>query len=335
MRAWQLEGFGLDYLKMVDVPTPEVGNNQVLIEVKAISLNYRDRAMIEGNYAPGILTFPFIPTSDFSGKVVHIGNEVTQFKVNDKVISRLYSKSSEVTSDSSDDKHALGGPLDGGLAEYVVLDEDDVVSSPRNLSYEAAATLPIAAFTAWLSLVHYGELKSNDTVLIQGTGDVSLFGIQIAASIGANVIATSSSDDKLSKLGPYGATHFINYTNHPDWENKVLEITNQNGVDHILEVVGGSNVQKSISSLAKKGKIYFIGFLESGIAEINFMQLAEKQAQTFGINTNHHDLYNNMIEDIDHLNLNPVIDSTYDFKNVTSAYKRLYENTFGKVIITI
>ncbi|MGI2264063.1 MULTISPECIES: NAD(P)-dependent alcohol dehydrogenase [unclassified Staphylococcus] len=335
MRAWQLEDFGLDCLKMVDVPTPEVDNKQVLIEVKAISLNYRDRAIIEGNYAPGTLTFPFIPTSDFSGKVVQVGKEVTQFKVNDRVISRLYAKSSKDPLDSSDDKHTLGGPLDGGLAEYVVLDEDDVVALPGNLSYEAAATLPIAAFTAWLSLVHNGALKSSDTVLIQGTGDVSLFGIQIAASVGANIIATSSSNDKLSKLESYGVTHFINYTTQPNWENKVLEVTNRKGVDHILEVVGGNNVQKSISLLAKKGKIYFIGFLESAIAEINFMQLAEKQAQTFGINTNHHDLYNKMIEDINHLNLHPVIDSTFDFNNVVDAYQHLYENTFGKVVIKI
>ena len=211
MKAWHLQNFGLQNLKLVETPTPTPGPNELLVRVSAVSLNFRDKAIVDGIYEPDMIPKPLIPVSDAAGVVVDAGANVTRFKSGDRVTSHLYSKWIDGLPGPDEPKYCFGAPLPGGLAEYMIIHEDSAVRAPSNMSDEEASTLPIAALTAWFALVEYGHLQAGQTVLVQGTGGVSIFGVQIAAAFGAKVIATSSSDEKLERARALGATHGINY----------------------------------------------------------------------------------------------------------------------------
>ncbi|MFP3668847.1 NAD(P)-dependent alcohol dehydrogenase [Priestia sp. SIMBA_032] len=335
MKAWQRQGVGLENLKLVDLPTPEPGPKQLLVRVKAVSLNFRDKAIVDGVYLPHLMTQPFVPVSDASGEVVKVGSEVTKFKKGDRVTSHMFTKWKDGTPNKDDGAHALGGPKNGGLAEYMLLNEDATVMTPVTLTDEEASTLPIAAFTVWFSLVEYGKIKAGDTVLVQGTGGVSVYAVQIASALGAKVIATSSSNEKLERVKALGAKEVINYAETPDWEKEVLKITEGKGVNHILEVVGGQSINRSIEALALQGHIYIIGFLESMMAEVNVFSLLAKQAHIQGINVGHRRAFEDMIRAFDELDIRPVIDTVYSFDEALDAYKHLYKGAFGKIVIKV
>lgn len=239
MKAWQKQGVGLENLKLVDVEVPQPGPKQLLVRVKAVSLNFRDKSIMDGDYLPELMSKPFIPVSDAAGVVVGVGSEVTAFKVGDRVVSHLYTKWVEGTPSQDYAPTAVGGPNNGGLAEYMLLDEAAAVMTPASMTDEEASTLPIAALTVWFSLVEYGKIKAGDTVVVQGTGGVSIYAVQIASALGARVIATTSSDEKGERVRALGAQEIINYVKTPDWEKEVLRLTNGKGAEHILEVVGG------------------------------------------------------------------------------------------------
>lgn len=335
MKAWQRQGVGLENLKLIDLPTPEPGPKQLLVRVKAVSLNFRDKAIVDGVYLPELMTKPFVPVSDASGEVVKVGSEVTKFRKGDRVTSHMFTEWIDGSPNKDDGAHALGGPINGGLAEYMLLDEDATVMTPANLTDEEASTLPVAALTVWFSLVEYGKIKAGDTVLVLGTGGVSVYAVQIASALGARVIVTSSNNEKLERVKALGAKDVINYVETPDWEKEVLKITEGKGVQHILEVVGGQSINRSIEALSLQGHIYVIGFLESMMSEVNLFSLLAKQAQLHGVNVGHRRAFDDMMGAFQELNIKPVIDTVYSFDQALDAYKHLYKGAFGKIVIKV
>jgi NADPH:quinone reductase-like Zn-dependent oxidoreductase len=337
MKAWHLNGFGLENLKMVETPIPTPGPKEILIRVKAVSLNYRDKAIVDGIYLPDIMepNLPFVPVADASGEVVSIGADVTKFKKGDRVTSHMFTEWVDGKPQLTMGASAVGGPNDGGLAEYMILKENTTVKTPANMTDEEASTLPIAALTVWFSLVEYGKIKAGDTVLVQGTGGVSVYAIQIASALGAKVIATSSSNEKLERVKALGAKEVINYVETPDWEKEVLKLTNGEGVQHILEVVGGVGFNRSIEALALQGNIYVIGFLNGLEANVNLFALLAKQAKIHGINVGHHRAFDDMTRAFEELQIKPVIDTVYSFEQAIDAYKHLYKGAFGKIVIKV
>lgn len=335
MKAWQIQGNGLENIKQIEVAIPEPGPRQLLVKVKAVSLNYRDKAIVDGEYMPELMTEPFIPVSDASGEVVGIGSEVKKFKVGDRVTSTMLPTWIDGTPNPDDAVNALGGPKNGGLAEYMVLDENATVITPPNLTDEEASTLPIAALTVWFSLVEYGKIKAGDTVLVQGTGGVSVFAIQIASALGAKVIATSSSNEKLAKVKQLGATEVINYIETPNVAEEVLRITDGIGVNHVLEVVGGDSINNSIEALALQGNIYVIGFLKGLVSKLNLFPLLAKQARIQGIYVGNHRAFEDMTKAFAQLDIKPIIDTVYSFEDAIEAYKHLYKGAFGKIVIKV
>lgn len=335
MKAWQRQGAGLENIKRVELAVPAAGADQILIKVKAVSLNYRDKAIVDGIYLPHLMDRPFVPVSDAAGEVVAVGENVTSFKIGDRVISHLYTKWLDGAPNQDYGPSAVGGPNDGGLAEYMLLEGNAAVKIPDYLTYEQASALPIAALTVWFSLVEYGKIKAGDTVLVLGTGGVSVAAVQIAAALGARVIATSSSDEKAEKVRALGASDVINYVKKPDWVKEVLNLTNGEGAQHILEVVGGDNLNQSIEAAALQGNIYVIGFLKNMTAEINLFTLLAKQAKVQGIYVGHHRALKEAVRAFEQLKINPVIDRVFPFDQAIQAYEHLAKGAFGKVVIKI
>ena len=335
MKAWKKQGVGLENLKLVEVDIPQPGPKQLLVHVKAVSLNFRDKSIMDGDYLPDLMSKPFTPVSDAAGVVVGVGSEVTKFNEGDRVVSHLYTKWIDGAPTEDYAPSAIGGPNDGGLAEYMLLDEDAAVMTPSNLTDEEASTLPIAALTVWFSLVEYGKIKAGDTVLILGTGGVSIYAIQIASALGARVIVTTSSDEKGERVRALGAKEVINYVKTPDWEKEVLKLTDGKGAQHILEVVGGDSINRSIDALALQGNIYVIGFLKSMMADVNLFSLLAKQARIQGIYVGHRKAFDEMNKAFNELNINPVIDTVYPFSDAIQAYEHLGRGAFGKIVIKV
>ena len=336
MKVWELQDFGIENLKLVEKEIPQPGANQLLVKVGAVSLNYRDKAIVEKAYLPEIMNMPIIPVSDLAGEVISTGNRVTRFKAGDRVMSHLYG------SWLADEKHnlktglsGLGGPIDGGLGEYILLNEEAAVATPSSLSDQEAATLPIAALTAWNALTIHGNLQAGETVLIQGTGGVSLFAMKIAKILGAKVIITSSSDEKLEKAKILGADEVINYSKFPEWQNEVLRLTDGKGVDHIIEVVGGSNVEKSLVAAAVGGQIHVIGFLQGVSTPLDLLTLLFKGVRINGILVGNRNSFEELNDIIEKHNIKPVIDTVYTLENTLEAYKHIERGAFGKIVISV
>ncbi|GEL23733.1 alcohol dehydrogenase [Pseudonocardia sulfidoxydans NBRC 16205] len=335
MRAWQLRTFGLENLELAETPTPEPGPDELLVKVGAVALNFRDKAIVDGIYEPDKMPENLIPVADAAGTVVAVGEGVTAFAVGDRVTSHFYSRWLEGQPSHNEPDYSLGGPLHGGLAEYMVLHEDTAVPAPDTLSDEQAATLPIAALTAWYSLVENGKVQDGQTVLIQGTGGVSIFGVQFAAALGARVIATSSSDEKLERVRELGATDLINYRTHPDWEKVVLELTDGLGVDVTLDVVGGAGLNRSIAATRPGGHVNVIGFLDGQTASVDLMTLLFRQTKIHGIAVGHRASFVEMNNFIDEHKILPVIDTVYEFEDAIAAYEHLNRGAFGKIVVRV
>jgi NADPH:quinone reductase-like Zn-dependent oxidoreductase len=335
MRAWNLQNFGLENLKLVNVPTPKPGPNELLVKVSAVSLNFRDKAIVDGIYEPEMIPKPLIPVSDAAGVVVDAGPNVTRFKTGDRVTSHLYSKWIDGLPGPNEPDYCFGAPLPGGLAEYMIIHEDSAVRAPANMTDEEASTLPIAALTAWFALVEYGNLKAGHTVLVQGTGGVSIFGVQIATALGAKVIATSSSDEKLARVKALGATHGINYSKTKEWHKAALELTNGLGVDQLLEVVGGDGINDSVQATRVGGHIPIIGFMAGQMAAVNLMPVIFRQTRIQGIAVGHRRAFEEMNVVLEKSGVKPVIDNIYPFDQAIAAYQHLAKGAFGKIVITV
>ena len=340
MKVYEIrDKFGLDSLTLADRPVPKPGPGQVLIQMQAFSLNYRDLLVIKGLYNPKI-RFPFVPLSDGAGKVAAVGEGVTRVKAGDRVAGIFMQKwlDGSLTEDKA--KSSLGGgsrsapeAADGMLAEYTVLHEDGVVHVPEHLTDEEAATLPCAAVTAWHALIGYGGLKAGDTVLTQGTGGVSLFALQFAKMTGARVLLTSSSDAKLQRAAKLGADDGINYKTIPDWDRRVRELTGDRGVDHVVELGGAGTLGRSLKAVRVAGRISLIGVLSGG-GEVNPMPILMKNVRVQGIYVGSRAMFEAMNRAIGQHKLRPVVDRVFPFAEAREALRYMESQAhFGKVCI--
>ncbi|MEO8072358.1 MAG: NAD(P)-dependent alcohol dehydrogenase [Acidobacteriota bacterium] len=335
MKVYEINEFGIDNLTLVERSEPAPQANEVKVKFHAASLNYRDLMMVKGAYNPK-LKMPLVPLSDGAGEVVEIGESVTKFKVGDRVTPIFMQGWIDGAIDYSKKKTALGGDLDGCLREFGTFDENGLVCIPEHFSYEEAATLPCAAVTAYNALFESGRMKSDDSILLQGTGGVSIFALQLASVLGTKIIITSSSDEKLQKAKELGADELINYKEREDWDKAVLELTEKRGVDHIVEVGGAGTMQKSINAVKMGGHIAVIGVL-SGAGEINPVAILMKVVRMQGIFVGSRQMF----EDLNRLlcqyvHIKPMIDKTFGFDEVKDAFKYMESGThFGKIVVKI
>jgi NADPH:quinone reductase-like Zn-dependent oxidoreductase len=300
--------------------------------MKAWSLNFRDLMMAKGQYNPR-LKMPAAPLSDGVGEVVQLGAGASRFQLGDRVTPCFMPKWIAGAIDDLKARSALGGGGPGLLAEYVAISEEGVVSVPAHLSDEQAATLPCAAVTAWHSLVPEGHLKAGDMVLVQGTGGVSIFALQFATMHGAKVIATSSSDEKLSKALQLGASEGINYKTMPEWDKRTLELTGGRGVDFVVEVGGAGTLPLSMKAVRAGGQISLIGVLTGG-GQVNPMPILMRGIRVQGIFVGSRDMFEAMNRAIAHHQMQPVVDRVFPFAEAAEAYGYMESGAhFGKVAI--
>lgn len=335
MKAYVLQdGFGLGQLKAVERPIPVPAPDEVLVKMRAVSLNARDLGVIDGFYNPE-LKEPLVPVSDGVGEVVALGRQVSRFKVGERV-SGIFTQS-WITGEPTKDNwiSTLGSPLDGLLAEYVVLPEQGLVRVPEHLTDEEAAALPCAGVTAWHAVVEEGKVKEGDIVVVQGTGGVSLFALQFAKLFGAQVIITSSSDGKLERAKKLGADHGINYRQTPEWDKAVLELTNGRGADLIVDLGGAATLNRSISALRVGGQISLIGGMSGFRVEgFDIIPAILRKARLQAINVGSRDMFESMNRAIEQHKLRPAIDRVFPFEQAVDALKRLKSGSFfGKISI--
>jgi NADPH:quinone reductase-like Zn-dependent oxidoreductase len=305
------------------------------VKVGAVSLNFRDKAIIDGIYEPHRVPKPLIPVSDATGTVVAVGAGVSRFKAGDHVNSTLYSRWIDGAPRPNEPDYCLGMPLPGGLAEYMIIHEESAVAVPATMSDEQASTLPIAALTAWYSLMDIANLQPGQTVLVQGTGGVSIFAVQIASAYGARVIATSSSDANLARVKALGAGDGINYKSHPDWERKVLDITDGKGADVTIDIAGGNGINQSVAATKVAGVIAQVGFLAGQTSALNLMPLIFRQTTIRGIAVAPRSSFERMNPFLDKHRIEPVVDRVYAFDEAVQAFEHLARGPFGKVVIRV
>jgi NADPH:quinone reductase-like Zn-dependent oxidoreductase len=322
----------LDQLRLVERPQPVPGQGQLLVRVRAASLNYRDQLVVTGGYFGGTATRDTIPLSDGAGEVVDAGPGVARFKKGDRVAGNFFLG---YVDGPPSPRQARGSPADGMLAEYVLLDEIDAVALPRNLSFEEGATLPCAGVTAWHALIETAALRPGDSVLVMGSGGVSIFALQFARAAGASVIMTSSSDDKLARGRTLGASQGINYRRTPDWEKEVLRLTDNSGVDVVVEVGGPGTLARSMQAVAYGGKVTLIGVLAGLQGETNPHPIMRKGASMHGIFVGSRAMFERMNEAIEANDIHPVIDKVFEFEQAADAYRHQQGGAFGKVVIRV
>ncbi len=332
MRAYEINSDGgIDALALVDRPDPQPGPGEVLLRMRASSINYRDLSTIEDPESRN-LPYPRIPNSDGVGEIIEVGKGVMRFKRGDRAAASFFQRWIDGRITESAMASALGGALDGMLAELVVLHEDGLVSVPEHLSDVEAATLPCAALTAWNSLVEQGNVKAGDTVLLLGTGGVSIFALQFATLLGARAIILSSSSDKLAKAKSLGAWQTVNYGETPGWDRAVLELTGGNGVDHTVEVGGAGTLEKSIAATRIAGSIGLIGVLTQG--QLNPSMIMRKSIKLQGIYVGSRRMFEDMNRAIAQHRLRPVIHRTFAFEDAREAYHAMRQaQHLGKLVI--
>lgn len=337
MKAYVVRGgFGLDHVVQVDRPIPEPGPGQALVRLKALSLNSRDIGVIEGFYNPE-RTEGLIPVSDGIGEIVALGEGAARFKLGDRVCGIFTQSWIDGEPTQANWTSTLGSPLNGLLAEYAVLPEEGLVRVPDHLSDAEAATLPCAAVTAWHAVVEEGQVRAGDTVVVQGTGGVSMFALQFAKLQGAQVIVTSGSGEKLERALAMGADHGIKYTEKADWENSVLAYTQGRGADHIVDVGGAAMLNRSVAALRVGGRISIVGLLSgAAVEDFAIVPAILKKARLQAINVGSRAMFESMNRAIAHNGLRPAIDSVFPFAEAVDALRHLKTGSyFGKICITL
>jgi len=336
MKVYEIQNsFGLDSLTIAERPDASPGYGQVLIKLRAVSLNYRDLMVVKGLYNPNI-PLPLIPFSDGAGEVVAVGEGVTRVKVGDRVAGIFFQDWIAGQLTIAKTHSALGGAIDGMLAEYVVLHEDGLVHVPAHLTDAEAATLPCAAVTAWNALFHSGSLKAGETILVQGTGGVSIFALQFAKIAGARVIATSSSDEKLEKVKQLGASDTINYKQNPQWGKNAKELAGGEGIDLVVEVGGSGTLNESLRAVRIGGQISLIGVLSGGSGEISTVSMLMKSVRVQGIYVGSREMFEAMNQAISLHQIKPVIDRVFPFSEAQEALKYMESGShFGKICIQL
>lgn len=317
----------------VEIARPAYG--QVLVAIKAVSVNYRDLLVVTGRYSPN-LPKPLTIGSDGAGEVIAVGEGVRNFKAGDQVIGSFFQNWERGEIDRSAAASALGGSIDGVLASARLFEERGLVRLPAHLNYEEGATLPCAAVTAWNALVSTGHLKSGDTVLLLGTGGVSIFGLQFAHMHGARTIITSSRDEKLARAKTLGASEVINYVQTPEWGKEVLRLTGGRGVDVVLEVGGAGTLPRSLRSVRPGGQVSLIGVL-TGIAEpLNIGPILHNNIRLQGIYVGSLEMFEAMNRAITLHEMKPVIDRVFSFEETREALHYMETGQhFGKIVIRV
>jgi NADPH:quinone reductase-like Zn-dependent oxidoreductase len=334
MKAWRIPSFGIDRLELATLPDPQPQRGEVLVRVHAVSLNYRDLMVVLGRYNPK-MRLPRIPASDGAGEVIAVGDGVTRVKVGDRVAGIFMQNWIDGAADAAKIRGALGGDIDGMLAELVVLREDGVVHFPDHLSFEEASTLPCAGVTAWNAVVHAGCVKAGDVVVIQGTGGVSIFALQFAKLLGAKVLGTSSSDEKLERARKLGLDAGINYGRNSDWEKWVMEETGGRGADLVVEVGGAGTFTHSLRAVRIGGVMAQIGVLSQSSDPVEIPLLLHKQVHLQGIYVGSRADFDEMNRAIVHSGLKPVVGEVLNFERVPDGLRRMESGShFGKLVIT-
>jgi NADPH:quinone reductase-like Zn-dependent oxidoreductase len=336
MRAYEIkQAIGIEGLFLnPDRPKPEPGHGEIAIRVRATSLNYRDLMVVKGMYRGGAKPSA-IPLSDGAGDVVAVGPGVSRFKVGDRVASTFFQgwPAGPITAEFT--ARALGAAIDGMLAEYVVLPEFGAIRYPAHLSFEQAATLPCAALTAWNAVVETGCVRAGESVLLLGTGGVSIFALQFAKLHGARVILTSSSDEKLARAQALGADDVINYRNTPDWDKAVGALTDGRGADLVVEVGGPGTLERSLRSVRVGGIVAMIGVV-SGAGQIDPRPLIGRAIRLQGIFVGSSAMFAAMNAAVARATLAPVIDRVFPFEAAPEAYAHLASGAhFGKLVVSV
>lgn len=336
MKAWQItEANGPSGLRQVEAESPQPRAGEVLVRMRAVSLNYRDLGATRRE-RPGNLPLPFTICSDGAGEVEGVGEGVTQWKAGDRVMPTFFESWPAGSVTHAVMKTARGGALPGVLAEQVVVKEGGLVRMPEGWSFEEAATLPCAGVTAWHALVGHGKLKAGDTVLTLGTGGVSIFALQFAKMHGARVIITSSSDEKLAHARELGADETINYKAKPDWEREVFALTGKRGADHVIELGGAGTLQKSLDAVRYGGRISLIGVLTGFEGMVNPWPVIARSVTLQGIYVGSREQFEDMTRALGQGGVKPVIDRVFAFDEAREAFEHMAAGAhFGKIVVRV
>jgi len=331
MRAYRLPSFGLDQLERIDLPDPQPRPGEVLVKLEAASLNYRDLVVVQGSY--GHMHLPVVPVSDGAGTVLAVGDGVTRFKPGDRVTTLFKSGWLAGAIRPEWSSSEPGGPHDGVMRDLACFDAYALAHAPAHLNALQASTLPIAALTAWHAL-ELAHITSGQSVLVLGTGGVSLFALQFAKLRGARVIVLSSSDDKLERAKALGADVGINYVRHPQWSAAVRDATGGRGVDAVIETVGAATLPQSMDAVAMHGFIALVGFMGGNEANITLTQALLKRIRLEGLSVASLEQHERMIAAIEQTGLEPVIDRAYGFDQLRDAFGLMEKaGHFGKIVI--
>lgn len=335
MKAFQLQDdWSIDNLRRVARPDPVAGPGQILIRLRAASLNYRDLFVLKRGYGASTGTLPLVPVSDGVGEVVALGEGVARVALGDRVCPMFFPEWFGGAPRAAHLAAILGGPLDGVMQEIMAIDARSVSRVPGHLSDEAAATLPCAALTAWRALITEGRVKAGDKVLVQGTGGVSLFALQFAKLAGAYVIATSSSDAKLERVRAMGADALINYRKTPEWGKVARDLAGGEGVDHVVEVGGEQTLEQSLRAVRVGGTLSMIGVLSGGKMDVRLGPIVTRAVRMQGVTVGSREDFEAMARAIDQHRLNPVVDRVFAFDELRAALDYLASGAqFGKVCI--
>lgn len=336
MKAYEIRQFGIENLALIEREQPEPGANEVLVKFHAASVNYRDLMMVKGTYNPKLKT-PLVPFSDGAGEVVAVGEKVTKWKAGDRVCPIFMQGWIDGPISYQKARTALGGDLDGCLREFGTFEENGLVRIPDHLSFEEAATLPCAAVTAYHALFESGCVKPDESLLLQGTGGVSIFALQLASVYGVRTIIISSSDEKLQRAKEVGANELINYKTNEDWDRVVLDLTEKRGVDHIVEVGGAGTLPKSIKAVKMGGHIAVIGVLAGGETAVSPVPIFMKSVKLQGIFVGSRQMFERLNQMLClHTHLKPVVDTVFEFGEAREALKRMESAShFGKIVVRI
>ncbi|MEQ1863048.1 MAG: NAD(P)-dependent alcohol dehydrogenase [Micropepsaceae bacterium] len=335
MKVVEIPQYGIEHLRVAERATPEPGSGQVLVRLKAASLNYRDLATVLGGFGAAY-KLPLVPLSDACGEIAAVGAGVTRVKVGDRVATMFFQGWLSGEPTMAGLGTALGGSLDGVWRDFALLSEQGVSKVPAYMSDAEAATLSCAGLTAWRSLIVEGGLKAGETVVVQGTGGVSIFALQFAKASGAEVIVTSSSDEKLARAKAMGADHLVNYKKTPEWSKAVREITGGRGADHVVEVGGAGTLTESLQSIRIGGHVSIIGVLAGPVRDLQIRHIMGPNAKVKGITVGSRDQFEAMCRAMALHKIKPVVDKVFPFAAPQEAFKHMAgQGHFGKIVVDL